>query len=133
MWRLAVAALLISGVARAQTRGVAIPAGRIELKAQYSTPPYAPKAPAVVAVILMGETDDWTPAAPCPALAARFPDRITLVTYPDTFPDFDVPGLQVGTRTGLAFTAGGGGDAHSGTNEAARVDAIARVLAFLDR
>ena len=89
--------------------------------------------PSAPVLILMGETDDWTPAAPCHALAARFPDRITLVTYPDTFHDFDVPGRPVRTRDGLAYTAGGTSLAHTGTNEASRADAIRRVLAFLDR
>jgi len=91
---------------------------------------WAPSAPIL---ILMGESDDWTPAAPCHELAARFPDRITLVTYPDTFHDFDVPGHPVRARSGLAYTAGQSGVAHTGTNEASRADAIARVLAFLDR
>ena len=91
---------------------------------------WAPSAPML---ILMGESDDWTSAAPCHALAARFPDWITLVTYPDTFHDFDVPGRPVRPRTGLAYTAGGTGTAHTGTNEQSRADAIQRVIAFLDR
>ena len=91
---------------------------------------WAPSAPLL---ILMGAADDWTPAEPCRALAARFPDRITLVTYPGAYHDFDVPGRPVRARTGLAYTAGGGGVAHTGTDPAARDDAIARVLAFLDR
>lgn len=88
-------------------------------------------APAAPVLILMGENDDWTPAAPCRVLAERFPDRITLVTYPDAFHDFDVPGHPVRERTGLAYTAGGSGRAHTGTNEASRADAIARVLRFM--
>ena len=91
---------------------------------------WSPSAPIL---ILMGETDDWTPAAPCHELAARFPDKITIVTYPDTYHDFDVPGFAVRVRTGLAYTAGKSGFAHTGTNETSRADAIGRVLAFLDR
>ena len=260
MWRVALAMALITGAAQAETRAVAIPAGPITLEAAYTTPPYAPKAPAVVALhgcggpwarrdkqwqgilsgaghpsvfpdsfgsrglgsqckvterivhpgrerradavaavtwlaaqpetppggvvvmgwsnggstvlaaagegvmpagavrgfvafypgcrlyaerknwapsapmlILMGESDDWTPAAPCHALAARFPDRITLVTYPGAYHDFDVLGLPVRVRSGLSYTAGKEGVAHSGTDPAGREDAIARVLGFLDR
>lgn len=91
---------------------------------------WAPSAPLL---ILMGESDDWTPAAPCHALAARFPGRITLVTHPDTFHAFDAPGRAVRPRTGLAYTADHTGVAHTGTNETSRADAIGRVLAFLDR
>ena len=91
---------------------------------------WAPSAPLL---ILMGAADDWTPAEPCRALAARYPDMITLVTYPGAYHDFDVPGLPVRARSGLAFTAGQDGVAHSGTDPAAREDAIAQVLAFLDR
>lgn len=91
---------------------------------------WAPSAPML---ILMGAADDWTPAAPCRELAARFPDKITLVTYPGAYHDFDVPGRPVRPRTGLAFTAGKDGVAHTGTDPAGREDAIKQVLAFLDR
>jgi dienelactone hydrolase len=91
---------------------------------------WAPSAPLL---ILVGAEDDWTPAEPCRRLAARFPDRITLVEYPGAYHDFDAPNRPVTARTGLAYTANGDGVAHAGTNPAAREDAIRRVLAFLER
>lgn len=47
--------------------------------------------PAGRLMILVGANDDWTPAAPCEALAGKFPAEITLVVYPDAWHDFDRP------------------------------------------
>jgi dienelactone hydrolase len=93
---------------------------------------HADWSPAAPLLILMGASDDWTPAAPCQALAAKWPGKITLVTYPGAYHDFDVPDRQVVTRAGLAFTAAGTGEAHAGTDPAGRADALQRVPAFLD-
>lgn len=82
-------------------------------------------------LVLIGEADDWTPAEPCRRLAAGDPDRVTLVTYPGAYHDFDHPDLKVHTVAGLAFTGSGTGSAHTGTDPAARKDAIERVAAFL--
>ncbi len=84
-------------------------------------PRWAPSAPML---IIMGEDDDWTPAAPCRELAARFPDRIKLVLIPGAYHDFDAPNRPVTIRRGLAFTANGDGVAHLGTNEAGRALAL---------
>ena len=89
---------------------------------------WAPSAPVL---IIMGAEDDWTPAAPCRALAARFPDRITLVLIPGAYHDFDVPDRPVRTVTGLAFTANGDGVAHSGGNPAGRAEALRVVPAWV--
>ncbi|MBV9734750.1 MAG: dienelactone hydrolase family protein [Acidisphaera sp.] len=91
-------------------------------------PGWAPVAPLLV---MIGESDDWTPAAPCRDLAARFPGRITLVTYPGAWHEFDVADWPVRVRHGLAYTAGGDGVAHVGGDPAARQDALTRVPAFL--
>ncbi len=85
--------------------------------------------PAAPLLILMGEADDWTPAAPCQALADRLAGKMTLVTYPGAYHDFDAPDTKVSTRAGLATPVGG--RAHSGTNPAARDDALRRVPAFI--
>jgi len=82
----------------------------------------------------MGEADDWTPAAPCHDLATAAKaagEAVDLVTYPGAYHDFDHPDLPVKQVKGLAFTANGDGVAHTGTNPAARADAIQKVPAFL--
>ena len=84
--------------------------------------------PAGPTLVLIGQADDWTQADPCQALANRAP-AITLVTYPGAYHDFDVPHRAVALRPGTATTASG--EAHSGTDPAAREDALQRVPAFI--
>ena len=92
-------------------------------------PVWAPTAPMM---ILVGANDDWTPAAPCRTLAARFPGAINLTVYPDAWHDFDAEDTPVRTRTGLATPPRGTGIAHTGTNQTAREDALRRVPAFIN-
>ncbi|MBV9654564.1 MAG: prolyl oligopeptidase family serine peptidase [Acetobacteraceae bacterium] len=89
-------------------------------------------SPAAALLLLIGEADDWTPAEPCRDLAARFPGRITLVTYTSAFHDFDAAEAPVRLRTGLASTADRSGFAHTGTNVGARDDARRRVPSFIE-
>jgi dienelactone hydrolase len=86
--------------------------------------------PAARVLILMGEDDDWTPAAPCHELASRYPDEITLIAYPGAYHDFDVPDRPVRIRGGAATAPNG--QAHVGTSEPARQDALARVPKWLE-
>lgn len=88
--------------------------------------------PRIDLLILIGEADDWTPAAPCHTLAEHHADRVTLVGYPGAYHGFDHPSSPVRLRRGLAYTAAGGGEAHVGSDPAARADAIDRVAAWLD-
>jgi dienelactone hydrolase len=85
--------------------------------------------PVARVLILMGEDDDWTPAAPCHELARRFPNEITMIAYPDAYHDFDAPDRPVRVRDGAASAVGG--HAHVGTNEPARQDALSRVPRWL--
>ena len=83
-------------------------------------------------MIMQGEADDWTPAAPCHdlvAAAAKRGERIEYHGYPGAYHDFDAPNEPVHTRSGLARAKGG--VAHVGTNPAARDDAFERVPVFL--
>ena len=86
--------------------------------------------PAAPLLILMGENDDWTPAAPCQELASRFPDKLTMIAYAGVYHDFDVPDRPVRIREGAATAAGG--RAHIGTDEPAREDALDRVPKWLE-
>lgn len=91
--------------------------------------PYAPL------LLLIGESDDWTPAAPCKALAASVAARgepMQIVTYPDTYHDFDNPALttkRVRADVPNGVTPGAG--VTVAPNPAAREDAKLRVQAFL--
>jgi dienelactone hydrolase len=87
-------------------------------------------------LLLIGEADDWTPAGPCRTLVSQAQaagEPASIVTYPGAYHDFDHPDLQVRLKRGLAYTGDGSGMAHTGTNVAARTDAISRVLGFLAR
>lgn len=85
-------------------------------------------------LVLIGAADDWTPARPCEALAVAAKARgepVEIVTYPGAYHDFDAPDRPVREVRGLAYTADGGGVAHTGTDPAARADALARVPGYL--
>ena len=91
--------------------------------------PYAP------ILLLIGEADDWTPAAPCKALVSTVAGRgepMHIVTYPDTFHDFDNPAL---TRQRLRKDVPNGVNPGVGVTTAPNVqaleDAKQRVKAFL--
>lgn len=88
-----------------------------------------PWAPVTPVLLLVGEADDWTPAPPCAALAARTGDAVDLRIYPGAYHDFDAPGLQPVVRRGIGSTASG--TAMIGTDPEARADALKRVPEFL--
>ncbi|PZU94613.1 MAG: dienelactone hydrolase family protein [Chelatococcus sp.] len=85
-------------------------------------------------LMLMGDADDWTPAAPCDLLAkaaVKRGEKVELVLYPGALHDFDHPRLEVRERSDIAYSATGTGKATVGTNPAAREDALKRVGSFL--
>ena len=95
---------------------------------------FHPSAPLLV---LMGEADDWMPVAPCKALTATVAARgepMEIVTYPDTFHDFDNPGLKgARKRTDVPNGVHPGAGVTVAPNASAREDAKRRVVAFLAR
>jgi dienelactone hydrolase len=91
--------------------------------------PYAPL------LVLIGESDDWTPAAPCKSLAQAVTSRgepMTIVTYPGTYHDFDNPAIrQARVRKDVPNGVHPGQGVTTAPNEQAREDAKQRVAAFL--
>lgn len=90
----------------------------------------------VPTLILIGALDDWAPALACQQMvkgAFRRSARVSIFTYPGAYHEFDHPNLPVREQTGLAFTADGSGRAHSGTNPAARADALRRIPEWFAR
>lgn len=90
--------------------------------------PYAPL------LVLIGEADDWTPSAPCVALAQvahQHGAPMQIVTYPNAYHDFDNPGLhRVRVRKDVPNGVNPGQGVHTGPDPVAREAAKARVLAF---
>jgi dienelactone hydrolase len=82
--------------------------------------------PAVPALLLLGASDDWTPARFCQALAARFPGQLRQVTYSGARHGFDGPATPQTTRT-----LPDGRMVSMGTDPAARQASMAEVARFL--
>jgi dienelactone hydrolase len=79
-------------------------------------------------LILVGSSDDWTPAVPCSVWAGRIADpaKLTVIVYPGAYHKFDGPGsLNVPGRGGVMH--------HLQHDEAATADATSRTDAFLAR
>ncbi|GAA5179052.1 hypothetical protein GCM10025771_20000 [Niveibacterium umoris] len=90
--------------------------------------------PTAPTLLLIGEADDWTPAAPCVELASLLKARgepLDLVTYPDTFHDFDNPALKAPhVRSEVPNGVHPGKGVTVAPNPAAREDAMKRVFDF---
>jgi dienelactone hydrolase len=84
--------------------------------------------PRVPTTILQGGADDWTPAAPCAALAAASGARY--LEFPGAHHDFDHPGLTLRQRR-AATAQNPSGQATIGTDPAARAGAMQAVMAIL--
>ena len=87
-------------------------------------------------LVLIGAADDWTPAEPCRELIATAKatgQAADIVLYPGAYHDFDHPSLPIRTQRGVAYSAKGDGVVHTGTDPAARADALRRVPAFFAR
>ncbi|MGC8068850.1 dienelactone hydrolase family protein, partial [Salmonella enterica] len=81
-----------------------------------TTEPFKPAAPLL---ILMGENDDWTPPQACEAIEEKMKGsdtEIALRLYPDTYHDFDAPGLPVHVRMDVAGVGKRGEGVTSGGN-----------------
>lgn len=101
--------------------------------------PYAkpgePFKPAAPLLILMGENDDWTPPQACEAVEKKMEGsdtEIALRLYPDTYHDFDAPGLPVHVRMDISGIGKPGAGVTSGGNPDARAMAYRSMLNFLE-
>jgi dienelactone hydrolase len=89
---------------------------------------YEPAAPLL---ILIGQADDWTPAAPCRALArASAAPKPEIDVFPGAYHDFDGEGA-VHIRKDVPNGVNPGQGVHVGGNAAARRASQARLLKFL--
>ena len=93
---------------------------------------FHPHAPTL---LLIGDSDDWTPAAPCKALVAAVAARgepMSIVTYPNTYHNFDNPALKRRrVREDVPNGVHPGRGVTTAPNPEARIDALKRVGAFL--
>lgn len=87
--------------------------------------------PNVPVLMLLGASDDWTPAGHCEVLAARDSARVRVEVFPGAHHGFDAPSGEVRQLTGLASTGRGGGVATIGPDPAAREAARAMVPDFI--
>jgi dienelactone hydrolase len=89
---------------------------------------YEPVAPLLM---LVGQADDWTPAAPCRALArASAEPKPEIEVYPGAYHDFDGDG-PLRLRKDVPNGVNPGQGVHVGGNAAARRASQARLLKFL--
>ena len=84
--------------------------------------------------ILMGDADDWTPAAPCATFAARLKNNdqpASLTLYPGAFHDFDNPAGKFRVRSEVPNGVNAGKGVTVGPDPKAREDAMAKIDALL--
>lgn len=89
---------------------------------------------AVPLLILMGEDDDWTPAASCVALEKKSRaqgDSMTLNLYANSYHDFDSPGAALRVRNDIPNGVRPGEGVTTGENTVARAAAYQAMLMFL--
>ena len=90
--------------------------------------------PATTASIHIGASDDWTPAAPCVALAESMREAgqpLTVRVYPDSYHGFDAPAGRIIVRRDVPNGVNPGQGVTQGPNPAARAAASDSVRAFL--
>lgn len=94
-------------------------------------------APATISsplTILMGDADDWTPAAPCVTFAARLKNNdqpASLTLYPGAYHDFDNPAGKLRVRADVPNGVNTGKGVTVGPDAKAREDAMAKIDAIL--
>lgn len=80
--------------------------------------------PSLPLAVLIGAADDWTRPGPCRELARQ--TGFTYIEYPGAYHGFDAPEARLRLRKGLGAIKSG--EAHVGTDPAARAAAIEEVM-----
>ena len=83
--------------------------------------------PSVPLSLFIGAADDWTQPGPCRELAER--EGFRFVAYPGAYHGFDSPNSPVRVRKNVGSVRSG--EAHVGTDPAARAAAIAEIMETL--
>lgn len=93
--------------------------------------PYKPAAPLL---ILMGDADDWSPAAACASLTKvkNGVSPITLNVYADSYHEFDAPGMPIQVRMDVPNPQHPGRGVTSGGNSETAIQAYKDTFQFLD-
>jgi dienelactone hydrolase len=84
--------------------------------------------------ILMGDADDWTPAAPCTTFAARLKSNeqpVSLTLYPGAYHDFDNPAGKFRVRSEVPNGVNKDKGVTVAPDPKARADAMAKIDALL--
>ena len=84
--------------------------------------------------ILMGDADDWTPAAPCSTFAARLKNNeqpVSLTLYPGAYHDFDNPAGKFRVRSEVPNGVNKEKGVTVAPDPKAREDAMAKIDALL--
>ena len=89
--------------------------------------------PVIPTLILIGEADDWTPAAPCKALAQSAGAMVTYIAYEGAYHGFDDPDSPIRKRDGVAYSGNGSGTVTQGTDPRARAHSLSLVPAFFGK
>jgi dienelactone hydrolase len=85
--------------------------------------------PAAPHLMLLGESDDWTPAAPCQRLAKRFEPLVQSRTYANAHHGFDSDSPLLEVKGVLSIETKQ--PVHVGGNPTAKVAAQSELIAFL--
>ena len=94
----------------------------------------APQKISSALTILMGDADDWTPAAPCTVFAARLKNNeqpVSITLYPGAYHDFDNPAGKFRVRSEVPNGVNAGKGVTVGPDPKARDDAMAKIDALL--
>ena len=85
-------------------------------------------------LILVGASDDWTPAAPCVEWANKLQTApITVKVYPDSYHDFDAPDLPIKLHKEIPNGVHPSAGVTTGSNPEAKEMAYKEMLEFLER